>query len=116
MSLLYFVTCVTIICDIISHFCLSPKIKKSKIKLIKENKKRKKRKFITFFFFLPLSCMVASNRELANTLFPFILNLQSSLQVPTNTRNQQIDIKVNTPRSELMLFISNSSRELFVMT
>ena len=80
--------CVTIICDIMSHFCLSPKTKKSKIKFIKENKKRKKKGNLLLFSLLPLSCMVASNRELANTLFPFILNLQSSLQVPTNTRNQ----------------------------
>jgi len=58
--------------------------------------------------------MVASNRELANTLFSFILNPQSSLQVPTNIRNQQIDIKVNIPRSWLMLSSPNSSRELLM--
>jgi len=46
MSPSHFVTCVTVTGDVMSHFCLSPKIKKSKMKLIKENEKikRKKRK------------------------------------------------------------------------
>ena len=35
------VTCVTITYDFILHFCLSSKIKKRKIKFIKENKKIK---------------------------------------------------------------------------
>jgi len=58
--------------------------------------------------------MVASNRELANTLFYFILNSQNSLQILTNIRNQQIDIKVNAPRSWLMLSSPDSSRELLM--
>jgi len=57
------------------------------MKSIKENKKRKKGNLLLLFLLL-LSCIVASSRELANTLFPFILNSQSSLQVPTNIRNQ----------------------------
>jgi len=41
MSLSHFLT---VTGDIISHFCLSSKIKKSKMKLIKENKKMKRKK------------------------------------------------------------------------
>jgi len=55
--------------------------------------------------------MVAPNRELANTLFPFIINPQSSLQEMTNANNQQMDIEVNSPRGQSMLANSNSSRE-----
>ena len=55
--------------------------------------------------------MVVSNRELANTLFFFILNPQSSLQELTNVRNQQMNIKVDTSKSQSMLFSSDSSRK-----
>jgi len=55
--------------------------------------------------------MVVPNRELANTLFFFILNPQSSLQELTNVRNQQMNIKVDIPKSQSMLSSSDSSRE-----
>ena len=58
--------------------------------------------------------MVAPNRELANTLFPFIINPQSSLQETPNTSNQQMDIEVDIPRGRSMLANSNNSRELLI--
>jgi len=58
--------------------------------------------------------MVVPNRELANTLFPSIINPQSSLQETTNASNQQMDIEVNILRGRLMLANSNSSRELSI--
>ena len=47
--------------------------------------------------------MVVPNRELANILFSFILNPQTSLQELTNVRNQQINIKVDIPKSQSIL-------------
>jgi len=54
---------------------------------------------------LPLSYIVVSNRELANTIFFFILNLQSNLQELSSVRNQQIDINIDSPRGYLALII-----------
>ena len=56
------------------------------------------------------------NRKLANTNFPFILNLQSNLQELSNIRNQQIDIKINSSRGWLMSFSPNNSRKLFILS
>ena len=60
---------------------------------------------------LPPSCIVVSIRESVNTLFPFILNPQSSIQESTNILNQQINIEIDTPRGQSMSFSTNSSRE-----
>ena len=62
------------------------------------------------------SCIVVPNRKLANTIFPFILNLQSNLQELSNIRNQQIDIKINFSRGWLMSFSLNNSRKLFILS
>ena len=60
---------------------------------------------------LPPSYMVVPIRESVNTLFPFILNSQSSIQESTNILNQQMDIEIDTPRGQSMSSSTNSSRE-----
>ena len=60
---------------------------------------------------LPPSCMVAPKRELVNTLFPFTINLQSSLQEPSTAIS--MDIVINTPRDQSTCTSSNSSREVY---
>ena len=57
---------------------------------------------------LPPSCIVVPIRESANTLFPFILNPQSSIQESTNILNQQMDIEIDTPRGLPVLTVPES--------
>jgi len=45
---------------------------------------------------LPPSCMVVPKSESSNTLFPFTLNPQSSIQESTNILNQQMNIEIDT--------------------
>jgi len=44
---------------------------------------------------IPLSYIVASNRELANTLFSFITSTHSN---PSKQYNINMDMEINTPR------------------
>jgi len=60
--------------------------------------------------------MVAPNRELANTIFLFILNPQSNLQESSSIRNQQMDIRINSPGGQLMLSSPNNSRESSILS
>jgi len=61
---------------------------------------------------LPLSCMIASERDLANTLFSFFSNPQS-YQLESFT-NQQMNIEINMPRGQSMSSSPNNSRELSI--
>ena len=56
--------------------------------------------------------MIASNKELANILFPFPSNLQSSQQISFSTKQMNIDI--DKTRGQSKLSSSNSFRELSV--
>ena len=58
---------------------------------------------------VPPSCMVAPNRELANTLFPFDA---STLFNPMVQNNINMDMDINTPRGRSAIPSANNSREL----
>ena len=52
--------------------------------------------------------MVVPERILANTIFPFDINIQFNLQEPS--RNMTIDMEINTPRGQSTTSSTNSSR------
>jgi len=58
---------------------------------------------------VPPSCMVAPNRELANTLFPFDT---STLFNPMVQNNINMDMDIDTPRGRSAIPSANNSREL----
>ena len=61
---------------------------------------------------LPLSCMVAFDRDLANTLFYFSINLQSIQQELFTT--QHMNIETNIPKGWSISAGSNISRDLSI--
>ena len=58
---------------------------------------------------LPLSCMVASKRDLANTSLPFFSNPESYWL--ESFTNQQMNIEINIPRGQSMSSSLNNSRK-----
>ena len=68
---------------------------------------------ILFLSFIPISCIVVFNRELANILFPFDISILFTL---TNHNNTNIDIKINTLRDQLNIPTTNNSRESLVLS
>jgi len=65
---------------------------------------------LLLFLILPF-CIVASNIELANTLFSESFN---TITTPINYYNSDIDMEVDTLRRRLVLSSANISRELSV--
>ena len=63
---------------------------------------------------LPPSCMVAPERDLANTLFPFTINPTNSLQ--DHSATTLMDINIDTPRGQSTGHKSNNSRESSVLS
>jgi len=55
--------------------------------------------------------MVVSNRELANTLFPFDISTSFN---PATHNNINMDVETDTPRGQLNNSSTNNSRELLV--
>jgi len=58
---------------------------------------------------IPLSYMVVPNRDLANTLFPFIIDIPNNLSIPSIII--PIDIEIDILRGRLISNSPNSSRE-----
>lgn len=58
--------------------------------------------------------MAASKRTSANTLFPFDFNTNTNPQVSSTSMN--INMKVNTPRYQLVSPSTNSSRSASVLS
>jgi len=63
---------------------------------------------------LPLSCIVASERDLVNILFPFTINPTNSLQ--DHSAITPMYIKINTSRGWSSGHNFNSSRKLLVLS
>ena len=60
----------------------------------------------------PLSCIIESKRDLANTLLSFTINPSISLQDQSTTT--PMDIEVDTPKDQSSIYNINNSRELSV--
>jgi len=57
---------------------------------------------------IPPSCIVAPNRELADTLFPFDISILSN---PMTNNNMNMNIDMNNPRGRTVNASANSSRK-----
>ena len=53
--------------------------------------------------------MIVPNRDLANILFPFTIDISNNSRIPSTT--VLMDIEINTPRDMSTLNSPNSSRE-----